>query len=55
MTDPVDVDPEDLNNPDYLNIIGNAIAGINPQDIERIDVLKDLRLQPCTGPGLPTE
>ena len=41
MTDPVDVDPDDLNNPDYLNIIGNAIAGINPQDIERIDVLKD--------------
>ena len=41
MSDPVDVDPEDLNNPDYLNIIGNAIAGINPQDIERIDVLKD--------------
>jgi len=41
MTDPVDVDPEELNNPDYLNIIGNAIAGINPQDIERIDVLKD--------------
>lgn len=34
MTDPVDVDPDDLNNPDYLNIIGNAIAGINPQDIE---------------------
>ena len=34
-------DPDDLNNPDYLNIIGNAIAGINPQDIERIDVLKD--------------
>ncbi len=41
MTDPVDVNPDDLNNPDYLNIIGNAIAGINPQDIERIDVLKD--------------
>lgn len=41
MTDPVDIDPEELNNPDYLNIIGNAIAGINPQDIERIDVLKD--------------
>ena len=41
MTDPVDVDPEELNNPDYLNIVGNAIAGINPQDIERIDVLKD--------------
>ena len=41
LTDPVDVAPEDLNNPDYINIIGNAIAGINPQDIERIDVLKD--------------
>ncbi len=41
MSDPVDIDPEELNNPDYLNIIGNAIAGINPQDIERIDVLKD--------------
>ena len=26
---------------DSINIIGNAIAGINPQDIERIDVLKD--------------
>ncbi|MFR7809544.1 MAG: TonB-dependent receptor plug domain-containing protein [Butyricimonas paravirosa] len=24
-----------------MNRIGNAIAGINPQDIERIDVLKD--------------
>ena len=41
MTDPVNVDPDDLNNPDYLNVVGNAIAGINPQDIERIDVLKD--------------
>lgn len=41
LTDPVRVDPTDLNNPDYINIIGNAISGINPQDIERIDVLKD--------------
>lgn len=41
MHDPVNVSVEDLNNPDYINIIGNAIAGINPQDIERIDVLKD--------------
>ncbi|MCI0922668.1 SusC/RagA family TonB-linked outer membrane protein [Sphingobacterium rhinopitheci] len=41
MTDPVNVSSEDLNNPDYINIIGNAIAGINPQDIDRIDVLKD--------------
>ena len=40
LRDPVNVSNEDLNNPDYINIIGNAIAGINPQDIERIDVLK---------------
>ena len=41
MTDPVDIEPVVLNDPDYINVIGNAIAGINPQDIERIDVLKD--------------
>lgn len=41
MTDPVDISPDDLNDPDYINLVGNAIAGINPQDIERIDVLKD--------------
>lgn len=41
LRDPVPVDPEDLNNPDFINIIGNAIAGINPIDIERIDILKD--------------
>ena len=39
--DPVNVSPEELNDPDYVNRIGNAISGINPQDIERIDVLKD--------------
>ncbi len=41
LQDPVSVSPEELNNPDYINRIGNAIAGINPQDIDRIDVLKD--------------
>ena len=41
MQDPVDISPEELNDPDYINRIGNAISGINPQDIERIDVLKD--------------
>ncbi len=41
LQDPVDVSNDDLNNPDYVNIIGNAIQGINPQDIERIDILKD--------------
>lgn len=41
LRDPVNVSNEDLNNPDYINLIGNAIAGINPEDIARIDVLKD--------------
>lgn len=41
LKDPVNVDSEVLNDPDYINVIGNAIAGVNPQDIERIDVLKD--------------
>lgn len=41
LSDPVDVTNEQLNDPDYINYIGNAISGINPQDIERIDVLKD--------------
>ncbi len=41
LTDPVNLSPDVLNDPDYVNRIGNAVAGINPQDIERIDVLKD--------------
>lgn len=41
LQDPVNVSTEELNDPDYINYIGNAISGINPQDIERIDVLKD--------------
>lgn len=41
LKDPVDLDADVLNDPDYINVIGNAIAGVNPQDIERIDVLKD--------------
>ena len=41
LSDPVDVTNDQLNDPDYINYIGNAISGINPQDIERVDVLKD--------------
>jgi TonB-linked SusC/RagA family outer membrane protein len=41
VSDPVEISPEELNDPDYVNRIGNAIAGLNPQDIARIDVLKD--------------
>lgn len=41
LTDPVELGSDVLNDPDYVNRIGNAIAGINPQDIKRVDVLKD--------------
>ena len=41
LTDPVSLTSDVLNDPDYINRIGNAISGINPQDIKRIDVLKD--------------
>ena len=41
VNDPVQISPEELNDPDFVNRIGNAIAGLNPQDIERLDVLKD--------------
>lgn len=41
VQDPVPIAPEELNDPDYVNRIGNAIAGLNPRDIDRIDVLKD--------------
>ncbi|MDR2414903.1 MAG: SusC/RagA family TonB-linked outer membrane protein, partial [Odoribacteraceae bacterium] len=35
------IDNIDLNGDDAAYLIGNAIAGINPQDIESINVLKD--------------
>lgn len=39
--DPVNVDPASLNDLDFVNLLGNAITGLNPDDIEQIDVLKD--------------
>ena len=41
LTDPVNVDPAQINDLDFVNLLGNAIAGLNPQDIEQIDILKD--------------
>lgn len=41
LTDPVNVDPEQMNDLDFVNLLGNAISGLNPSDIEQIDVLKD--------------
>ncbi|MEY8592955.1 SusC/RagA family TonB-linked outer membrane protein [Butyricimonas hominis] len=39
--DPVNVDPAQLNDLDFVNLLGNAISGLNPEDIQQIDVLKD--------------
>lgn len=41
LDDPVPLDPTVLNSLDRVNLIGNAISNLNPEDIERIDVLKD--------------
>ena len=41
QTDPVNVDPSQLNDLDFVNLLGNAISGLNPEDIAQIDVLKD--------------
>lgn len=38
---PVPLSADEINSLDNVNLIGNAITGLNPQDIERIDVLKD--------------
>lgn len=39
--DPVRVDPTRINDLDFVNLLGNAISGLNPDDVEQIDVLKD--------------
>ncbi len=41
LQDPVPLDATELNSMDQVNLIGNAISGLNPEDIEQIDVLKD--------------
>lgn len=39
--DPVLLSAAEINSYDNVNLIGNAITGLNPQDIESINVLKD--------------
>ena len=41
LDDPVEVDHSDLMGDDAEYLVGNAISGINPSDIESITVLKD--------------
>ena len=39
--DPVNVDASQINDLDFVNLLGNAISALNPNDVERIDILKD--------------
>lgn len=41
LDDPVPLSAEEINSLDNVNLIGNAISGLNPMDIEKIDILKD--------------
>lgn len=41
LEQPVPFNASDINSDDAAYLIGNAIAGVNPQDIETITVLKD--------------
>ncbi len=41
LEDQVNIDLSSLSSPDAEYLIGNAIAGVNPKDIESITVLKD--------------
>jgi len=41
LDDPVNIDYSQLNGDDAAYLIGNAISGVNPRDIETITVLKD--------------
>ncbi|MFR3330389.1 MAG: SusC/RagA family TonB-linked outer membrane protein [Odoribacter splanchnicus] len=50
LSDPVNIDPTQLNDLDFVNLLGNAISGVNPEDIEQIDVLKDASATAIYGP-----
>ncbi len=41
LEDPVPISATELNSLDNVNLIGNAISSLNPEDIDRIDILKD--------------
>ncbi|WP_165434957.1 SusC/RagA family TonB-linked outer membrane protein [Pseudobacter ginsenosidimutans] len=40
-TNPIPIPADRINDPDFVNLLGNAVSGLNPYDIEQIDVLKD--------------
>ena len=41
QADPVNIPANRINDLDFVNLVGNAISGLNPNDIDQIDVLKD--------------
>ena len=43
-------DPASINDLDFVNLLGNAISGLNPEDIEKLDVLKDASATAIYGP-----
>ncbi len=50
LQDPVNIDANQINDLDFVNLLGNAISGLNPSDIEQIDVLKDASATAIYGP-----
>lgn len=40
-TDPFPIPAARINDLDFVNLLGNSVSGINPHDIEQIDVLRD--------------
>ena len=50
LQDPVNVDATKINDLDFVNLLGNAISGLNPSDIDQIDVLKDASATAIYGP-----
>lgn len=51
----VNISTEELNSPDKINLIGNAIGSVNPEDIERVDILKDASATAIYGTKRPME
>ncbi|MDR1415239.1 MAG: SusC/RagA family TonB-linked outer membrane protein [Odoribacteraceae bacterium] len=50
IENPVNVSAEQINDLDFVNLLGNAISGINPNDIESITILKDASATALYGP-----
>jgi hypothetical protein len=54
-TNPFPIPAERINDPDFVNLLGNAISGLNPYDIEQVDVLKDATATALYGRNIHTK